>query len=88
MTTKKTTAKRVAKKSAGIPHQVHQVKTTINLEELPQAKSAIQLTILSDGETLGHITIGRGSLTWKGKGMKTTRKMLTWPRFAEIMENL
>lgn len=87
----KNRAKRRSKKhvlAGRLAHQVHQVKASINLEEIPQAKSAIKLTILNDGEVLGHLTIGRGSITWLGRGRKSIRTKLDWPRFAQLMDQI
>lgn len=67
-------------------HQVHRVKASVNLQDLPQAGAAITLKILHDQTTLGHLVIGRGSLTWWGKNRRTNYVSFSWPEFAAAME--
>lgn len=67
-------------------HQVHRVKASVSLQDLPQAGAAITLKILHDSTTLGHLVIGRGSLTWWGKNRRTNYVSFSWPEFAAAME--
>lgn len=57
----------------------------MNVLELSKAGSAIKLAVTADGETLGTIRIGKGSLGWKGKGRKKFND-ISWTKFADMMD--
>lgn len=65
---------------------VHKVTASMNVLELSKAGSAIELSITADGETLGTIRIGKGSLGWKGKGKKKYND-ISWSKFAGMMDD-
>ena len=58
------------------------------MERRPRRSPGIQVAfweIFADGEKIGTIVIGRGSLTWYGKN-RQKGKRLSWSRFAELMD--
>jgi hypothetical protein len=68
-------------------HRKHEVSAGIDNIELARAKSSLHLTILADGEKLGQLEIGQGSLYWWGKNRRKSKR-LDWSRFAEKMNEL
>ncbi len=63
----------------------HIVKATIHVQELSKAGTSIEFQISASGEKIGTITIGRGSLIWRG-GRRRRAKAISWSRFAEEMD--
>ncbi len=63
----------------------HTVTATMQFFEFPKAGSSIEFKIFSNKEKIGHIVIGRGSLTWYGRKKQIGRRF-SWSRFAEIMD--
>lgn len=53
--------------------------------ELTKAGSSIEFEIFAKKEKIGTITVGQGSLTWRG-GKKQHSKRFSWSKFAELMD--
>jgi hypothetical protein len=64
----------------------HQVRATLNVVELTKAGTSLELQIFADREKIGSLSIGRGSLTWRG-GKKQKAKRLSWTEFAQHMDS-
>lgn len=64
----------------------HSVKCTVQIPKLAKSGSSVWFEVFSDGEKIGTIVLGRGSLSWfGGKRQKGTR--IAWSKFAELMNN-
>jgi hypothetical protein len=63
----------------------HTVRAHMQVLEFTRAGSAMDIEIFASGEKLGTITIGRGSLTWRGKSRKSV-KTFSWSDFARLMD--
>ncbi len=63
----------------------HRVSASMQVLELNNAGSSVEFRIFEYGETLGHMTIGRGSFTWRGDKRKKSRRY-RWRDFARIMD--
>jgi len=63
------------------------VKVSLQVFELSKAGTAMELTITERGQRLGDLTIGRGSVTWRGSGREKTKR-IGWIRFAKLMNEL
>ncbi len=71
----------MAKVAAG---RKHRVSCTVQVPALTKSGSSVWFEVHADGEKIGTIVLGRGSLTWYGgKRQKGTR--ISWTRFAEMM---
>lgn len=62
----------------------HSVRCTVQVPELTKAGSSVSFEVFADGEKIGTIIAGRGSLTWYG-GKRKTGKEISWTKFAELM---
>jgi hypothetical protein len=62
----------------------HQVKASMQVLELNNAGSSMELEVYEAGEKLGHIILGRGSLTWFGANRQKSKRW-SWGAFAKIM---
>ena len=60
----------------------HAVKAELQVPELSKAGSSLNLKIYASKLKLGEITIGQGSLYWRGK-YRQRRKRISWTHFAE-----
>jgi len=72
-------AKRVARK--------HEVKAALTVHGLSKAGTSLDLTIFAEGEKIGELVIGRGSLNWTG-GRRQSSKRISWSEFARHMDEL
>jgi hypothetical protein len=63
----------------------HTVRAHMQVLEFTRAGSAMNFEIFADREKLGTITIGRGSITWRGKSRKHV-KTFSWTDFAKLMD--
>jgi hypothetical protein len=43
--------------------------------------------VFADGEKLGTMVIGSGSINWRGRSRRSAKR-ITWTRFAEMMDEL
>jgi hypothetical protein len=62
----------------------HSVHCTLNVPELTKSGTSVTFEVYADGEKLGTVVIGRGSITWSG-GKRKSGKQISWTRFAELM---
>ncbi len=67
------------------PVRKHSVRCRIDVPELTKAGTAVELEIHADGEKIGTIILGRGSITWYGGGRKKGTE-ISWTKFAELMD--
>jgi hypothetical protein len=63
----------------------HRVTAHVQILDLTKAGSSMEFEIYASEERIGTITIGRGSLTWRG-ARRQREKRLTWSQFAELMD--
>lgn len=67
----------------------HEVRASLEVNQLQRAGSALHLEIYAEGEKIGDLTVGRGSIVWSGKRRWRERaKRISWSRFAEMMDEL
>jgi hypothetical protein len=62
----------------------HAVNLNLQVFGITKAGTSLDLEIYSEGEKLGHLKIGRGSINWRG-GKHKKEKRIRWPDFAEWM---
>lgn len=62
----------------------HSVRCVVQVPELTKAGSSVKFEVSANGERIGTIVIGRGSLTWFG-GKRKTGTEFSWTEFAELM---
>jgi len=56
---------------------------------LTRAGSSIDLYIYEDGQKLGEVRLGRGSLIWTGKWKGQNKSLrLRWHKFASLMNGI
>jgi hypothetical protein len=65
----------------------HQVNVSLQAFDISKAGTSLELEIFARGEKIGDLTLGRGSISWRGRN-RQTRKRITWTRFAEMMDEL
>jgi len=65
----------------------HAVKVNLQVFELSKAGTSLELEISADDQKLGDITIGRGSIIWRGRN-RLSSKRIRWTRFARMMDEL
>lgn len=65
----------------------HSVNAQVQILDLTRAGSSIHLDIFADGEKLGTIKLGQGSVNWIGKNRKVWGKPLNWTKFADLMND-
>jgi len=63
----------------------HTVQCDVRIPELTKSGSSVWFAIHAEGEKIGTIVLGRGSLTWYG-GKRQKGKRISWSRFAELMD--
>lgn len=68
-------------------NQVHAVKVSIKNVELTKLGTATRLEIYANEQKIGELMIGRGSLSWYGRG-RQKGKRIDWSKFAEMMDYL
>jgi hypothetical protein len=64
----------------------HTVRANVQILDLTKAGSSMDFEIYAEGEKIGTIIIGRGSLTWYGRN-RQIGKRLSWSRFAQLMDD-
>ena len=62
----------------------HQVRASMQVLELNNAGSSMELEVYEAGEKLGHIILGRGSLTWFGANRQKSKRW-SWGAFAKML---
>ena len=60
---------------------------SIHVRDITRAGSSLDLEIFGDGEKLGDLTIGSGSIIWRGRNRRS-KKRINWTRFAEMLDEL
>jgi hypothetical protein len=69
------------------PPRKHAVHARLNIPQLAKAGYSLDLEIYAEGEKIGTLIIGRGSLFWRG-GKRKGQKQIDWTRFAQIMDEM
>ena len=64
----------------------HRVNVSLQAFDISKAGTSLDLEIFALGEKLGDLTLGRGSINWRGRNRQSTKR--TWSRFAEMMDEL
>jgi hypothetical protein len=67
--------------------QKHQVDMNVKVRDITKAGTSLDLDVFADGEKLGNMVIGSGSINWRGRNRRSTKR-ITWTRFAEMMDRL
>jgi hypothetical protein len=62
----------------------HSVRCRVDVPELTKAGTAVEFEVHADGEKIGTIVLGRGSITWFG-GKRKSGTEISWTRFAKLM---
>jgi hypothetical protein len=62
----------------------HSVRAELTVQELTRAGTSLDLMIYAENEKIGELTIGQGSLFWRG-GKRVKRERIDWTSFAEMM---
>ena len=65
----------------------HEVKAELSNFQLAKARSALKLRVYAEGEKVGELEVGRGSLYWWGKNRQTSKRV-NWSKFTEMMNKL
>ncbi len=65
----------------------HKVHGSIQVLELNQAGSAIELNVFADDKKLGTIALGQGSFRWKNKNGKKFRSK-SWTEFFDLLDKI
>lgn len=68
-------------------NRVHAVRASIKNVELTKLGTATRLEIYANERKIGELMIGRGSLSWYGRG-RQKGKRIDWSKFAEMMDYL
>lgn len=67
--------------------QVHKVLASLDNWEVTRRESAIRFEVYHDGEILGKLKVGRGSISWKpARKWKGSAIILSWPGFDTAMK--
>lgn len=65
----------------------HSARASLNVHELTRAGSSLNVQLYANGEKIGEMEIGQGSLFWYGRS-RQKRKRIRWSKFAEMMDEL
>lgn len=65
----------------------HEVRASLSVPELAREGSSLTLQLYRSEQKIGEISIGRGSLRWRG-GKHKLWKRIDWTRFADLMDEL
>ena len=63
----------------------HKVKAAVQNIDLTKAGTSISLEVYAEGEKIGTVEIGRGSLRWYGKN-KQKPTPIAWSELADWMD--
>jgi hypothetical protein len=63
------------------------VTADLRVHQLSKAGTSLQLEIYELEHKIGTLTVGRGSLFWRG-GKRQIEKRIPWRRFAAMMDGL
>ncbi|MEP6850601.1 MAG: hypothetical protein ABI999_17210 [Acidobacteriota bacterium] len=67
------------------PKKKHSVKAQVQILDLTRAGSSMDFEIFADGEKLGMLSLGQGSINWKKGRKQYWGKPISWTKFAELM---
>ena len=67
--------------------RTHLVSADLRIQQLSKAGTSLELEIFELGRKIGTLTVGRGSLFWRG-GKRQKEKQIRWGRFAAVMDDL
>ncbi len=67
--------------------RTHLVAANLRVQQLSKAGTSLELEIFEFGRKIGTMTVGRGSLFWRG-GKRQIEKQIRWGRFAAMMDDL
>ena len=73
-----------AHRQRGKPNRKYEVKAELKTPQLAKTGASLGLNIWCDGEKLGELKVGRGSLFWWGAHRKN-RKRIPWGSFARLL---
>jgi hypothetical protein len=65
----------------------HAVRCEVSIPELTKAGTSVSFEIYAEGEKIGDIVLGRGSIEWRGGGRKNSKR-ISWSDFAKLMDRL
>jgi hypothetical protein len=65
----------------------HQVDMMMRARDITRAGSSLELEVFAAGEKLGELIIGSGSINWRGRNRRSSKR-IDWTRFAEMMDEL
>lgn len=65
----------------------HEVRASLSVPELTREGSSLKLELFHEAQKIGELSIGRGSLKWRG-GKHKHFKRIDWTRFAKMMDEL
>ncbi len=82
-----TRRRRVRRKRSRRSPRAHAVKVDLQVFQLSKTGTSLHLEVSARGEKIGDLTIGRGSVIWRG-GKRKKDKRLRWSRFAEMMDRM
>lgn len=69
------------------PIRKHKVNVHLQVFEISKAGTSLDLEIFAEDQKLGELTIGRGSINWRGRNRQSTKR-IRWSKFAEMMDRL
>lgn len=69
------------------PARKHKVNVHLQVFEISKAGTSLDLEIFAEDQKLGELTIGRGSINWRGRNRQSTKR-IRWSKFAEMMDRL
>ena len=67
--------------------QKHQVDVNLRERDITRAGTSLELEAFAEGEKLGDLTVGSGSVIWRGRGRQSSKR-IGWSKFAEMMDQL
>ena len=65
----------------------HSVKAQLQVMELSKAGTSLELELYADQQKIGTLSIGRGSLYWRGRSHRLWKR-ISWSAFAERMDRM
>lgn len=65
----------------------HEVNAELKVLGLTKAGTSLELEIFADGEKIGRLVIGRGSLNWSGARRQRVKR-IPWSDFARHMDEI
>jgi hypothetical protein len=68
-----------------VKEKKHRVKCSMQVLELTKAGSSMEFEVFADGEKIGRIVMGQGSVTWYG-ARRQKGWQFSWTEFAKIMD--